>query len=277
VQRRGDDEPEVLMGGVANAGAVLRIGDEVRRPVGPHVEPIHDHLLALRNAGFDGVPRPLGFDEQGRERLEFIAGDVAVPPYPAWVQADDALRSLGALMRRFHETSRRVGAASGPWSDEMADPAGGPIVCHNDVCLENVVFRDGLAVALLDFDFAAPGRPLYDLAQCARMCVPIDDPVNAGRQGWVAEDRARRLRTFVDAYGLDAEERIELLEIVGVSMARGGEFVRRRVEAGDPPFVAMWNEMGGQERFDRRRRWFEAEHASFVAAMAKGGVEPDAR
>ena len=46
----------------------------------------------------------------------------------------------------------------------MADPEGGPVVCHNDVCLENVVFRNGEAVALLDFDFAAPGRPVYDLA-----------------------------------------------------------------------------------------------------------------
>ncbi len=63
----------------------------------------------------------------------------------------------------------------------MADPAGGRIVCHNDVCLENVVFRDGLAVGLLDFDFAAPGRPAYDLAQMARMCVPVDDDVSATR------------------------------------------------------------------------------------------------
>ena len=29
-------------------------------------------------------------------------------------------------------------------------------MCHNDVCPENVVFRDGIAVALLDFEFAAP-------------------------------------------------------------------------------------------------------------------------
>ena len=36
----------------------------------------------------------------------------------------------------------------GPWIGK-----GGPIVCHNDVCLENVVFRDGEAVGLLDFDF----------------------------------------------------------------------------------------------------------------------------
>ena len=37
-------------------------------------------------------------------------------------------------------------------------------------------------------------------------------------------------------------------------LVRGGEFVRRKVEAGDPNFIKMWNELGGMERFDRRRR-----------------------
>ena len=60
------------------------------------------------------------------------------------------------------------------WNDSLVDPAGGTLVCHNDVEPSNVVFRDGIAVALLDFGFAAPGRPFYDLAHLARLCVPID-------------------------------------------------------------------------------------------------------
>ena len=61
-------------------------------------------------------------------------------------------------MQRFHAASSTfVPADRDTWSDELADPASGAVVCHNDVCLENVVFRDGQAVGLLDFDFAAPG------------------------------------------------------------------------------------------------------------------------
>lgn len=150
----------------------------------------------------------------------------------------------------------------------MADPAGGPIVCHNDVCLENVVFRGGTAVALLDFDFAAPGRPVFDLAAFARMCVPIDDDRNAARLGWAPADRAARLRVVADAYGLDGAGRRELVALLGEAMTRGGEFVRRRVAAGDPNFTAMWDEMGGQERFDRRRRWWTERAADFAAALA---------
>ena len=150
----------------------------------------------------------------------------------------------------------------------MADPTGGPVLCHNDVCLENVVFRDGRAVALLDFDFAAPGRRVFDVASFARMCVPIDDEVSAARLGWLEQDLPSRLRLVADAYGLSADDRAELLVILDRSVEKGGEFVRRRVEAGEPGFVKMWEEMGGVERFDRRRRWWSEERPKFALALS---------
>jgi thiamine kinase-like enzyme len=221
----------------------------------------------LRDEGFDGASRPVGVDPDGRERLEFIAGEVAVPPYPKWAQQDDALASLAELVRRFHDASRRIDVAGLDFSEEMADPAGGALVCHNDVCLENVVFRDGEAIGLLDFDFAAPGRPEHDLAQLARTCVPIDDDVNAARFGWQAVDKPARLRLVAEAYALDSSGRTELLQILSESIARGGAFLRRRVEAGDPNFVRMWTDMGGEERFDRRRRWWEERRGDFERAL----------
>ncbi len=175
--------------------------------------------------------------------------------------------SVAVLMRRFHRASALAGLPAGTWSPELADPAGGSVICHNDVCLENVVFRDGAAVALLDFDFAAPGRPVYDLAQFARLCVPVDDEISAARVGWRPADKPARLRLVADAYGLDATARGRLMEIMADSIERGGEFVRRRVEAGDPNFIAMWEAMGGIERFDRRRRWWAARYQDFDAAL----------
>ena len=262
------DDDSDLAGGVANAGHVRRQGRYVLRPASVHSAVIHGFLAALRAHGFDGASRPVGIDPDGRERLVFIPGDVAIPPYPAWAQTDRSLASMARLLRRYHDASGHVGAPRGSWSDEMADPQGGPIVCHNDVCLENVVFRDGEAVGLLDLDFAAPGRAVHDLAQFARMCVPVDDDQNASRLGWSPADRAARLRVVADAYGLDATGRASLLDLVDVSIARGGAFVRRRVEAGDPNFIAMWDGMGGEERFDRRRRWFAAERSRFADALA---------
>ncbi len=146
------------------------------------------------DAGFGGVPRPVGIDADGRERLEFIEGDAPTAPYPSWALTDEALTSVAELMARFHRASAAFDPARPglTWNDEIADPRGGPIVCHNDICLENVVFRDGLAVGLLDFDYCAPGRPVYDLAQFARMCVPIDDDESAALLGWDRPERPAR-------------------------------------------------------------------------------------
>lgn len=257
----------MLHGGVANAGAVVRRGHHVLRPSNEHSESIHQVLAALRATGFDGASNPVGIEPDGRERLEFVDGDVPLPPYPDWARTDEALASVAVLLRRLHDASTRIDLGTGTWSREMADPLGGPVWCHNDICLENVVFRSGRAVALLDFDFAAPGRRVWDLASFARMCVPIDDTVNAERLGWSPADLPARLRLVVDAYGLEERERSHVLDALDRSIDAAGEFVRRRVEAGEPGFVNMWEEMGGSERFERRKRWWTHERASFATAL----------
>jgi hypothetical protein len=258
---------EVLAGGVANAGAVVRRGTHVLRPSNPHTASIHRFLTALRSAGFDLASEPVGVEPDGRERLVFIPGEVAVPPYPDWFQTDTVLASIADLMRRFHDAAVSFDPDAATWSEEMADPVGGPILVHNDVCPENVVCRDGVAVGLLDFDFAAPGRPVYDLASMARMCGPVDDELSASRLGWGPVDQPGRLRLVADTYGLDGTGRRELLEVFDDVIARGGLFVLRRVKAGDPSFVAMWEEMGGMERYDRRRRWWSGARPTFAAAL----------
>jgi hypothetical protein len=261
------DDEEVLQGGVANAGAVVRSGNHVLRPSNPHSKSIHAALVQLRSRGFSGASEPVTIDPDGRERLQFVPGDVPLPPYPAWAQADEALASVAALLRELHDASLGLDLGGATWSREMADPLGGAVWCHNDVCLENVVFQHGRAVALLDFDFAAPGRREFDLAAFARMCVPIDDDVNMARLGWTSIDGPTRLRIVCDAYGCDAITRAAVHTCLTESIERGGQFVRRRVEAGEVAFVEMWNNMGGQERFDRRRRWWTDRSADFAAAL----------
>src|SRR5688572_21296570 len=99
---------ELLAGGVMNAGVVVRDGAHVLRPSSPHSSTIFGFLEAIRSAGFDGVPQPAGFTDDGRERLVYIAGEVALPPFPDWAQTDDALVSAAMLIRRFHEASARI-------------------------------------------------------------------------------------------------------------------------------------------------------------------------
>jgi hypothetical protein len=58
---------ERLEGG--NVGGAVRVRDTVRRSAGPWTPAVHALLAHLADKGFTGAPRPLGFDEQGREVL----------------------------------------------------------------------------------------------------------------------------------------------------------------------------------------------------------------
>jgi hypothetical protein len=256
-----------LDGGIANAGQVVRAGPHVLRPASPHSGSIHAFLRAVRHAGFDGVPAPVGIDADGRERLEFIGGEVPVTPYPAWSQSDTALASIARLLRGLHDAARGFDPQGLTWNDALADPAGGTLVCHNDVELSNVVFRGGIAVALIDFEFAAPGRPTYDLAHLARLCVPIEDDFDQARMHWRPADRPARLRLVADAYGLDRDGRAELLTAMNDAIERIETFARRTFDAGDPESVALVNRTGGVEKYDRRRRWWADHHDQFAAAL----------
>lgn len=258
---------EQLRQGTANTGSVVRSGGHVLRPSSRSSASVHAFLRAVRATGFEGVPMPVGIDDDGRERLEFIDGQVPTTPYPDWSRSDTALASIARLLRGLHDAARSFDPHGLVWSDTLADPAGGTIVCHNDVELSNVVFRDGVACALIDFEFAAPGRPLYDLAHLARLCVPIEDGFDQARMGWQQADHPARLRLVADAYGLDREGRAELLVAMDDAIDRIEDAVRRSVHFRDPRATETLERVGGLDKYDRRRRWWSRHHDGFVAAL----------
>lgn len=247
---------EELHGGVANAGRVVRDGDVVLRPAPENAETLQALLSYLTSWGFSS-PQPLGLRDDGREALGFIPGDTSTPPYPhEWVRSGETMMGIGRLLRSLHDATREFVSPSGAaWSSALADPQGGAVICHNDVCIENVVFSDGRAVGLLDFDFAAPGRPAWDLAMTARYWVPLQDPTSAAATGREHLDPFARVRLLADAYGADDETRREfttvLMEIEEVAL----QFIKERVDDGVQAFVEMWKDLGGQQRHRRKMAW----------------------
>ena len=109
----------MLSGGVANAGAVVRVGDHVVRPANAHSETVHSFLAAVRAAGFAGAPDPVSLDD-GRERLVFIDGDVPLAPYPDWSQSDNALASIARLLRRLHDAAAGFDPRGRIWNEALA-------------------------------------------------------------------------------------------------------------------------------------------------------------
>ncbi|MFD8789602.1 phosphotransferase [Streptomyces vinaceus] len=266
----GDDSThrEMLTGGMANAGAVFRQGALVDRPAPRTARAIHAHLLALRQHGFDAAPAPVHLTHHGREQLTFLPGDVALPPFPPWAMTRTALMSVGGLLRRLHEAGARVPLdLHVAWPRDLADPEGGTLLCHNDVCPDNVVFRDGRAAGLIDFDMAAPGRPLWDLAMTARYWAPMLDPASATAHYPAGLDAATRLRILADGYGLSLPERAELPRTIEQATAVCRAFVARRVADGDTVYLHAFAERGGWERWDRIQDWLVRHRETFTTAL----------
>ena len=250
---------------MGNGGAVVREGDTVVRPPGPYDESTIRLLQALARTDFS-APVPIGVTEDGVRVFEWIDGDVGVPPFPSWVMTDQALASTARLLRRYHDAVATLDLPTGlEWSGEMADPEGGSIICHNDVCPENVVYRNGQAAALLDFDFAAPGRPLWDVAQMARMWSPLR-PRDLAVKGMEQLDPFHRLTVLARSYGLAASDHAEFVEAIVESGRRAGQFLRRRLAAREPAFVRAWEPLGGERAFDTILAWLiDHQDAMFTA------------
>jgi Phosphotransferase enzyme family len=250
----GSRQSEIpLLGGTANQGLVVRVGDTVRRPRRAHSDATHELLRHLARVGFDGAPRFLGIDADGREVLSYIHGEAIIQPYPSWALTDPALVSVARLLRRYHEAAATFDPDPYRWSPPAPAPFRTGLVSHNDPNLDNVVFREGQAVALIDFDLASPGSRLWDVAAAARLWVPLrgDPDIDDGRRGRVLA----RLRLFVDAYELGDEERGMLVDAVLCNHDWMYEIVRDGAADGNPGFARYWLN-GGAARAGRTRRWY---------------------
>jgi hypothetical protein len=240
------------------------VGDTVRRPVRPHTVAVESFLLHLEHVGFDGSPRVLGRDDEGRQVLSWIEGDVAVPPFPTWAAPSELLVSVADLQRRLHEASRSfVPVPDSVWDRANLPPPGpGAIVGHNDLCVENVVVRDGVAVAFIDFDFAAPTDPLLDIAIACRHWVPFKDPVDI-TDGFAGLDPYARFGMFCAQHGLSASERLAVIDHGLSFLDRAMVSMKARADAGQPLYAMVW--ANGYPEQNRRSH-------SWLAAQRHGGL-----
>jgi len=191
---------ERLTGG--SVTAVRKVGNTVRRGAGPWTPAVHALLRHLEKVGFDGAPRVLGADEQGREILAYVPGEVPESATPE-VVTERALDEVGRLLRRYHRAVSGFELPTGLRWHHQTRAGERTIVCHNDIAPKNTVFRGGRPVAFLDWDLASPGPPAWDLAHAAWQFVPLSDDPGCAGHGWpVPPDRASRLRVLCDGYGL---------------------------------------------------------------------------
>ena len=95
----------------------------MRRPCRPTSPATHALLRHLAIEGFDGAPRFLGIDAEGREVLSYLPGRAVTPPYPAWALTDAALVSVATLLRRYHAAAASFDPAPYRWPDSPPEEA----------------------------------------------------------------------------------------------------------------------------------------------------------
>ena len=124
---------------------VVRVGDTVRRPHHDKSLAIARYLDHLAAAGFAGAPRYLGRDDQGRDMLTYLVGEVASASPELWAADDALLVSVADLVLELQS------AAVGFDLDEhlfprLPEDTGPTVVSHLDVTPQNVVVRDDRCV-----------------------------------------------------------------------------------------------------------------------------------
>lgn len=188
-------EEQILSGG--NSNTVVRVGDTVRRVPGPWTPAVHELLRTLRDAGVHEVPEPRGFDDQGREVLSYLPGDVGNYPLPDWLWEPAILDDSAALLRRVHDASVPLVGLDLTWNFPHHEPA--EVICHNDVAPYNMTFIDGHVSGLFDFDTASPGRRIWDLAYLAYRLAPFGEDSGT----YLSDDeRLARMDRLTSAYGM---------------------------------------------------------------------------
>jgi hypothetical protein len=194
-----------LAGGDMNV--VVRVGDTVRRP--PEPPHVVELLQWYERVGFDGAPRYVGVDQQGREMLSYVEGEPAFAPVPS---SDAVVAHIGTLLRRAHDAQE--GFAPAPL-----------VIGHCDLFWTNVIFRDGVPAALIDWELARPVTRTLEVAMAATYWAGVRIDEQLVDWGIPLERRGERLRILCDAYGLEDAERATLFDDLL-------EFRRDRIERG---------------------------------------------
>lgn len=268
-----DDEEERLLAGGSGGGAV-RVGDTVRKPLGPHSVAVLSTLDYLAGAGFLAVPRPLDVDDDGREAYAWIEGEAGILPLGKHLLDPKVLTAVGALLKQFHDATASVELFAGAeWPEASIGPEPHEVICHGDLHPANIIFTvTGTPIAFVDLEHAGPGPRWWDLAQAAHLLVPLARDQAARRLGFATPpDRLPRLVALLDGYGLLPEHRAAFLPWVTRRIEWHAASVQRRAAAGDQR-AALQLEEGYLASVERDLAWL-ADHGPRLDHSLSAGPE----
>ncbi len=201
----------------------------------------------MENKGFWYAPRFLGIDDKNREILSFIQGEAGNYPLKEYMLSDIVLGEIARILRQYHDAVRDF-PLSDEWKPIDNTPSNIEVMCHNDFAIYNIIFNQEKPVGIIDFDVAAPGPRLWDIAYTLYTCIPLSRlyHTEAGEAVYYnrthdAERYKRRIELFFETYGVKGMEdgylKMILLRLEGLC-----KYMKRKAAEGDIAFQKMIDE-----------------------------------
>jgi len=235
-----------LLGGQLTPG-IVRVGNTVRRPPKGNAAFVHDLLLFLEDQDFPFAPRFFGRDEQGRDILSYLEGQTW--PNSGSELSDDLLMQAARAIRGYHDATAGSRLAQGH-----------QIVAHHELGPHNTIFQENRLIGFIDWDDAAPGTRLRDLANAIYNYVDVGHWANQ-----TSDEQARRILLMCDAYGWD-----DPLALVNDFEADLQQALRNHEQAGQAGAIKIfaeevnWMRLRAQE-LRRALQQFSSEKWTFEA------------
>ena len=252
-----------LSGG--NVNNVVRRGVTVHRSPNKATPTIHRLLRHARAQGIDWIPEPLGFDDQEREILSYMPGEVP-HDMPGWIWSESILLSIAHALRQWHDATANFDSTGATWNLAIHEPS--DVICHNDFAPYNCAFIDKKFCGAFDFDFCSPGPRIHDLAYAAYRFIPLMPPADAQlednsreRSPFSVAEMRLRCATFLAAYaGPDNQHRFATSQLIAAAIARLAEIADWNdtfVASGGNPDLALNARM-----YRAHAHWLESQNSS---------------
>lgn len=225
----------------ASSPRVLFVHEYTLRPRHPNEDFERALLKHLHARGWQGAPVLYGRDHEDRLIHSVLRGTAI---HDGRHLDDEYLAGAARLVRELHDLTAKTPLAG----DQET-------VCHNSLDPRHTISQKGVPYAFVDWEAAAPGARLHDVADlCWRFVRP----------GPGAEEAPRRMRLVCDTYGL--ADRGQLVEAIMWRQDRRRQAIEAGARAGDPRMRAL-HAQGAAVRVRDQFLWVRENYRELTGAV----------
>ncbi len=240
---------------------VRRVGDTIRRPVREWTAAVHSLLGHLAAVGFGRAPRVLGIDGE-EEVLSLLHGEPAFKPWPPVLRDTRGPVRLAHWLRDYHQAVRDFRPPAGSrWHLSEEDWRPGMVIRHGDLGPWNSIWDGDSLTGFIDWDFAAPGHAMDDVAQLAWYAVPLR-PLDPERTPWLADVTVLRTRLEAVCSTYEAKPAAVLAALDGLQ-EHEADRIRREGARGVEPWAGFLAR-GDAAEMGEETEWLRSNHRALL-------------